>query len=84
MITFLVGELQKSEIHNSVVSHLSDGIVYLTREDRNTRADHRLEFIKMRGIDPGKRSEITSHKYSLQHQLIRLYGISTLKTSKGN
>ncbi|MBP1910055.1 ATPase domain-containing protein [Methanolobus bombayensis] len=63
MVTFLVGELLKSEIHNSVVSHLSDGIIYLTREDRNTRADHRMEFIKMRGIDPGKRSEITSHKY---------------------
>ncbi|WP_321430089.1 ATPase domain-containing protein [uncultured Methanolobus sp.] len=63
MITFLVGELLKSEIHNSVISYLSDGILYLTREDRNARADHRMEFIKMRGIDPGMRSEITSHKY---------------------
>ncbi|SFM66202.1 ATPase domain-containing protein [Methanolobus profundi] len=63
MLSFLVGELLKPEIHNSVISHLSDGIVYLTREDRNSRADHRMEFIKMRGIDPGKRSEITSRKY---------------------
>ena len=63
MLTFLVGELLKTELHNSVVSHLSDGIIYLTREDRNSRADHRMEFIKMRGIDPGIRSEITSHKY---------------------
>ncbi|WMW21517.1 ATPase domain-containing protein [Methanolobus mangrovi] len=63
MLTFLVGELLKTELHNSVVSHLSDGIIYLTREDRNSRADHRMEFIKMRGIDPGIRSEITSRKY---------------------
>ncbi|WP_340820236.1 ATPase domain-containing protein [Methanolobus sp. WCC4] len=63
MLTFLVGEMLKPEIHNSVISHLSDGIIYLTREDRDSRADHRLEFIKMRGIDPGKRSAITSHKY---------------------
>ncbi|WP_094227867.1 ATPase domain-containing protein [Methanolobus psychrotolerans] len=63
MLTFLVGELLKTELHNSVISHLSDGIIYLTRGDRNSRADHRLEFIKMRGIDPGKRSEITSRKY---------------------
>lgn len=63
MITFLVGELLESEIHNSVISHLSDGIIYLTRENMNVRVDHRMEFIKMRGIDPGKRSEITSNKY---------------------
>ncbi|MEZ5335537.1 MAG: ATPase domain-containing protein [Methanolobus sp.] len=63
MLSFLVGELLKPEIHNSVVSHLSDGIIFLTREDNNLRADHRMEFIKMRGIDPGKRSEITSRKY---------------------
>ncbi|MDG6244180.1 MAG: ATPase domain-containing protein [Methanolobus sp.] len=63
MLTFLVGELLKSELHNSVISHLSDGIIYLTREERNLRADHHMEFIKMRGIDPGKRSHITSRKY---------------------
>jgi circadian clock protein KaiC len=63
MLSFLVGELLKPEIHNSVVSHLSDGIIYLTREDRNSRANHQMEFMKMRGIDPGKRSEIISRKY---------------------
>lgn len=63
MLSFLTGELLKPEIHNSVISHLSDGIIYLTREDNKLRSDHRLEFIKMRGIDPGKRSEITSRKY---------------------
>lgn len=63
MLSFLVGELLKPEIHSSVVSHLSDGIIYLTREDHNSRSNHRMEFIKMRGIDPGRRSEITSRKY---------------------
>ncbi len=63
MLTFLVAELMKPELHNSVISHLSDGIIYLTREDKSSRADHHIEFMKMRGIDPGKRSEITSHKY---------------------
>ncbi len=63
MLTFLVGELLKPELHNSVISHLSDGIIYLTREDRKSRADHLMEFIKMRGIDPGRSSEITSRKY---------------------
>ncbi|WP_406670507.1 ATPase domain-containing protein [Methanolobus sp. ZRKC4] len=63
MLTLLVGELLKTELHNSVVSHLSDGIIYLTREDSNSKADHRMEFIKMRGLDPGIRSEITSRKY---------------------
>ncbi|TGC06751.1 ATPase domain-containing protein [Methanolobus halotolerans] len=63
MLTLLVGELVKSELHRSVVSHLSDGIIYLSRGDSGSRADHYMEFIKMRGIDPGKRSEITSRKY---------------------
>ncbi|MBN2110919.1 MAG: circadian clock protein KaiC [Methanosarcinaceae archaeon] len=63
MMTLLVGELVKSELHQSVVSHLSDGIIYLSRGENGSRADHHLEFIKMRGVDPGKRSEITSFKY---------------------
>ena len=63
MLTLLVGELVREELHRSVISHLSDGIIYLSREDTGSRADHWLEFIKMRGIDPGKRSEITSCKY---------------------
>jgi circadian clock protein KaiC len=63
MLTLLVGELVKSELHQSVVSHLSDGIIYMSRGENDSRADHYLEFIKMRGIDPGKRSEITSCKY---------------------
>lgn len=63
MLTILVGELVKSELHQSVISHLSDGIIYMSRGENGSRADHYLEFIKMRGIDPGKRSEITSCKY---------------------
>jgi circadian clock protein KaiC len=63
MLTLLVGELVREELHRSVISHLSDGIIYLSRADTGARADHHLEFIKMRGIDPGKRSEITSCKY---------------------
>jgi circadian clock protein KaiC len=63
MLTLLVGELVREELHRSVVSHLSDGIIYLSRADTDARADHHLEFIKMRGIDPGKRSEITACKY---------------------
>lgn len=63
MLTLLVGELVREELHRSVVSHLSDGIIYLSRADKGARADHYLEFVKMRGIDPGKRSEITSCKH---------------------
>ncbi len=63
MLTFLIGELQKEHLHNSVIGHLSDGIIYLTRQDKESKADHRLEFIKMRGIDPKKRSGIVSQKY---------------------
>ncbi|WP_406660534.1 ATPase domain-containing protein [Methanolobus sp. ZRKC3] len=63
MLTFLVGELIKDELHRSVVSHLSDGIIYLSRGENGLKTDHYLEFLKMRGIDLRKQSEITSCKY---------------------
>lgn len=63
MLTLLIGEMVKEELHRAVISHLADGIIYLSRADNGTRADHHMEILKMRGIGPGKRSDITSSKY---------------------
>lgn len=51
-LTFLTGELEKDEIHKNVASHLTDGIIYLSRSSRDSRAYQELEILKMAGVEP--------------------------------
>jgi len=63
ILTFLIGELIDEEMHQSVVSHLADGIIYLSRRSNGLKTDHHIEFPKMRGLDLKRQAEITSCKY---------------------
>ncbi|MCK5643411.1 MAG: circadian clock protein KaiC [Gammaproteobacteria bacterium] len=60
---FLTGELIESELHSSVISHLADGLIYLSIEDIGYRTKHYLQVLKMRGVDPKVRSKYISLKY---------------------
>lgn len=62
-LVVLTGEMLKEELHESVISHLVDGIIYLSREDRGLRAGNFLEVLKLRGIDPQKNTENIYRKY---------------------
>ena len=62
-LVVLTGELLDSELHNSVISHLADGIIYLSREDVGYRTNHYLQILKMRGADPKVMSKYISRKY---------------------
>ena len=62
-LVFLTGELIDTELHNSVISHLADGIIYMSREDIGYRTKHYLQILKMRGVDPTVRSRYISRKY---------------------
>jgi circadian clock protein KaiC len=64
MLTFLVGELVDTELHQSVASHLADGIIYLSKGSNGFRTERYIEFPKMRGLDLRKQADITSCKYS--------------------
>ncbi len=62
-LVFLTGELIDTELHNCVISHLADGIIYLSREDMGYRTKYYLQILKMRGINPIVRSRYISRKY---------------------
>ena len=62
-LVVLTGELIDTEIHNSVISHLADGIIYMSREDIGYRTKHYLQVLKMRGVDPKIKSRYISRKY---------------------
>ncbi len=62
-LVVLTGEMLKEELHESVISHLVDGIIYLSREDIGLRAGNFLEVLKLRGIDPQKNTENIYRKY---------------------
>ncbi|HJH32735.1 MAG TPA: circadian clock protein KaiC [Methanosarcinaceae archaeon] len=62
-LVVLTGEMLKDELHNSVISHLADGIIYMSREDMGYRIKHYLQILKMRGVNPKARSGYISRKY---------------------
>lgn len=62
-LVVLTGELVDTELHNSVISHLADSIIYLSREDVGYRAKHYLQVLKMRGVNPKIKSRYISRKY---------------------
>ena len=62
-LVFLTGELLDTELHNSVISHLADGIIYLSREEVGYRTKHYLQVLKMRGVNPKVKARYISRKY---------------------
>ncbi|MCC7576143.1 MAG: circadian clock protein KaiC [Methanomethylovorans sp.] len=62
-LVVLTGEMLKEELHESVVSHLVDGIIYLSREDNGLRTGNFLEVLKLRGMDPQNNTENIYRKY---------------------
>ena len=63
-LVFLTGELIDTELHQSVISHLADGTIYLSKENIGYRTKHYLQVLKMRGVDPKVRTKYISRKYS--------------------
>lgn len=61
-VTFLVGELVREEVHGSVVSHISDGILYLSREVAGPRTVRRMEILKMRGVPRAENTGVCQFK----------------------
>ncbi len=62
-LVLLTGELLDTELHNCVISHLADGIIYLSKENVGYRTKHYLQILKMRGVNPKVRPRFMSRKY---------------------
>jgi circadian clock protein KaiC len=63
-LVILTGELLEEQIHGSVVSHLTDGIIYLSRENSGYHTAHKMRVLKMLGLDLQKRGISTARDYS--------------------
>ncbi|MCD4702906.1 MAG: circadian clock protein KaiC [Methanosarcinaceae archaeon] len=63
-LVFLTGELLKEEIHQSVVSHLADGIIYLSKNDDGYHTYHQLEVLKMIGLKSPYSTECMTQKFN--------------------
>ncbi|HIH44636.1 MAG TPA: circadian clock protein KaiC [Candidatus Methanoperedenaceae archaeon] len=61
-ITFVVGELVRDEVHGSVISHIADGILYLSREVAGLRTVRRMEILKMRGVPRAENTGVFQFK----------------------
>ena len=55
--TLVTGELSSQEVHNSILSHITDGVIYLNQRTIGNRTIRKMYMVKMRGV--GKTSDIT-------------------------
>ncbi len=55
--TLVIGELSRKEVHNSILSHIADGVIYLDQKTIGNRTIRNIDIIKMRGM--GEKSDIT-------------------------
>lgn len=63
-LVMLTGELLEEQIHGYVASHLTDGIIYLSRENSGYHTAHKLKVLKMLGIEPDSKARCTAREYS--------------------
>lgn len=63
-LVILTGELLEEQIHSSVVSHLTDGIIYLSKDNSGYHTAHKLRILKMLGNDIQKRGQCIAKEYS--------------------
>jgi circadian clock protein KaiC len=63
-LVFLTGELMKDEIHSYVVSHLADGIIYLSRANQGMQTSNQMEILKMTGTKPPYSNECMTQKFN--------------------
>ncbi len=55
--TLVTGELSRQEVHNSILPHIADGVIYLDQKTIGNRTVRKMDIIKMRGV--GETSKIT-------------------------
>ncbi|MCL7412195.1 MAG: circadian clock protein KaiC [ANME-2 cluster archaeon] len=49
-VTMVTGELNRQQIHQSILSHIADGVIYLDRELIGDRVVRKMEIMKWRGM----------------------------------
>jgi circadian clock protein KaiC len=47
--TLVTGELSRQEVHNSILSHIVDGVIYLDQRTIGNKTTRKMDIIKMRG-----------------------------------
>ncbi len=70
--TLVTGELSRQEVHNSILPHIADGVIYLDQKTIGNRTVRKMDIIKMRGV--GETSDITRcYEFKIDTEGIRIF-----------
>jgi circadian clock protein KaiC len=70
--TLVTGELSREEVHNSVLSHIADGVIYLDQRTIGNKTIRKMDIIKLRGV--GETSDITRrYEFKIEPEGIRIF-----------
>jgi circadian clock protein KaiC len=63
--TLITAELSKSEVQNSILSHIADGVIHLDRKNRANRLIRTFEIKKLRGMGNAIHDPLASYEFKI-------------------
>ncbi|MFV9629811.1 MAG: ATPase domain-containing protein [Methanosarcinales archaeon] len=79
--TLVTGELSRTEIHDSILSHISDGVIFLDRQITGHRMIREMEIMKMRGMSTSQNGNSSVYEFKVEQSGISLFPKLELKTT---
>ncbi|MDF1557355.1 MAG: ATPase domain-containing protein [ANME-2 cluster archaeon] len=71
--TMITGELNKIQLHQSILPHIADGVIYLDRELVGDKVVRKMEIMKWRGIGDGMNDNSSVHEFKITSNGISIF-----------
>jgi circadian clock protein KaiC len=71
--TLVTGELSREQMHDSVLSHIADGIIFLDRQMIRNRLVRKIEVMKMRGMSKFQNGLMHGYEFKINSKGINLF-----------
>jgi len=72
-LTMVTGELNRPQIHQSILPHIADGVIYLDRELIGDRVVRKMEIMKWRGMGNNMNNTSSVHEFKINSNGISIF-----------
>ncbi|MBW6518226.1 MAG: circadian clock protein KaiC [ANME-2 cluster archaeon] len=71
--TMVTGELNRPQLHQSILPHIADGIIFLDRELSGDRVVRKMEIMKWRGMGHNMNNTSSAHEFKINSKGISIF-----------
>lgn len=72
-VTMVTGELNRQQIHQSILPHIADGVIYLDRELVGDRVVRKMEIMKWRSMGNNTSNMSSAHNFKISSNGISIF-----------